>query len=523
MGRVRRSIQLVEPPRFRPGAAIATALLVVAVLLAWVFFAPQQLGGQTAYVIVNGNSMEPGMHRGDLALVRPVDDYRPGDVVTYRHPDLGYVIHRIVSEEAGRFTLEGDNNDFLDSYHPERSEVVGRLWIHVPRLGQLFWHLRSPLWGGLVLLFAFAGLLGGSASAKTRSARPSPSPGKGGPLMNTAIRNWQDTFVLLLAAAVAFGLLAWAGFASGLEKEVPAERPYTQHGSFSYEADSADGRIYDAGRATTGEPVYLRLSDAVNFAFDYEFSSPAAADIRGTYHLVAEIGDTAGWKRTIPLAEPGSFEGTSFRATGTLRLADILDHIATLEAQSDVRSDRYTVTIRPRIVVEGNLDGVALKTNFDAAALPLALDRSRLWLNSGTPEKALAPTEAGIATAQQRVTNSVQIWFVEVPVLAARLVGAVGTVLAIAAAFGLLTAAARRGWGNERATLAVRIAGGAPFEAAEVIEVASLHDLERVAERIGGVVLQEIRPDAHICYVRDGAVVYRYAGPPLEYGTERAA
>ncbi|MES4792110.1 MAG: hypothetical protein C4321_03195, partial [Chloroflexota bacterium] len=227
--------------------------------------------------------------------------------------------------------------------------------------------------------------------------------------------------------------------------------------------------------------------------------------------------------RTIPLAEPGSFEGANFRATGTLRLADVLDRIGTLEAQSNVRSDRYTVTIRPRIAVEGSLEGVALKTNFDAAALPFALDRSRLWLNSGTPEKALAPTETGVATARQRVTNSVQIWFVDVPVLAARLVGAVGSVLAMAAAFGLLTAAARRGWGKERKPLAVRIAGGTPFEAAEVIEVASLHDLERVAERLGGVVLQEIRPDAHICYVRDGAVVYRYAGPPFEYGTESAA
>lgn len=523
MGRVRNSIQLAQPPRLRPVAAVAAALLVVAVMLAWAFFAPQQLGGQTAYVIVNGNSMEPGMHRGDLALVRPADDYRPGDVVTYRHPELGFVIHRIVSEEAGRFTLKGDHNDFLDSYHPGRGEVVGRLWIHVPRLGQLFWHLRSPLWGGLVLLLAFAGLLGGGASGKALSGRTSPSPGKGGPLMNTVIRSWQDSLVLLLAAAIAFGILAWVGFASGLEKEVLAGRPYTQQGSFSYEADSADGRIYDAGRATTGQPVYLRLSEAVTFAFDYEFSSPAAADIRGTFHLVAEIGDTSGWKRTIPLAEPGSFEGTNFHATGILRLADVLDQIATLEAQSDVRSDRYTVTIRPRIAVEGNLDGVPLKTNFDAAALPLALDRSHLWLNSGTPENALAPTETGIATSQQRVTNSVQIWFVEIPVIAARLVGTFGAVLAIVAACGLLTAAARRGWGKERATLAVRIAGGAPFEAAEVIEVSSLHDLERVAERIGGVVLQEIRPDAHICYVRDGAVVYRYAGPPLEYGTERVA
>jgi hypothetical protein len=91
------------------------------------------------------------------------------------------------------------------------------------------------------------------------------------------------------------------------------------------------------------------------------------------------------------------------------------------------------------------------------------------------------------------------------------------------AAVALLIAAAKRGWGHDHGTQPVRIAGGTPLEAAEVIDVATLDDLERVAERIGGVVLQQIQPDAHICYVRDGAVVYRYSGPPLEYGTERAA
>jgi signal peptidase len=508
----------------RPGAALAAALLLVAVFLGWVFFAPPQLGGQTAYVIVNGNSMEPGMHRGDLALVRPADDYRPGDVVTYRHPELGFVIHRIVSEEGGRFTLKGDHNDFLDSYHPTRGEVVGRLWFHVPGLGRVFWHLRSPLWGGLVLVVAFAGLLGGSAAGTARTtARPARGSGEGRNRMNTVVRNWQDTLVLLVAAALAFGLLAWVGFARGLEKVVPAERSYTQRGTFSYEAASIDGRIYDAGRATTGEPVYLRLSDTVTFTFAYELSSAGTADVGGTYQLVAEVGDASGWKRTIPLTEPGSFKGTTFETTGTLRLADVLDQIATLEAQSEVRNDRYTVTIRPRVNVEGELAGVPLKADFDAAALPLSLDRSRLWLNSGNPETVLAPVETGVATAPQRVTNSVQVWFVSVPVLVARLAGIAGAVLAMGAAVALLIAAAKRGWGHDHGTQPVRIAGGTPLEAAEVIDVATLDDLERVAERIGGVVLQQIQPDAHICYVRDGAVVYRYSGPPLEYGTERAA
>ena len=46
-------------------------LTLAAVLAAiWIAFAPAQLGGQVSYVLVNGTSMEPGFHTGDLVLVR---------------------------------------------------------------------------------------------------------------------------------------------------------------------------------------------------------------------------------------------------------------------------------------------------------------------------------------------------------------------------------------------------------------------------------------------------------------------
>src|SRR5215212_5417774 len=82
----------------------------------WAMLAPVQVGGQAAYVIVSGNSMEPGFHLGDLAIVREAADYRPGDIVTYRHPTIGLVIHRIQSREFNHFVLKGDNNSWLDSY-----------------------------------------------------------------------------------------------------------------------------------------------------------------------------------------------------------------------------------------------------------------------------------------------------------------------------------------------------------------------------------------------------------------------
>lgn len=517
----------IRSPVSRIAVAIASALLGVVVVLSWLLLAPPQLGGQTAYVIVNGNSMEPGMRRGDLAVVRPADAYAIGDIVTYRHPEIGYVIHRIVAEQEGRFTLQGDNNDFLDSYRPSHSQIVGKLWFHIPGAGRLFWQLRSPGVAWFVLFFAFAGLLtGGANAARSRHGKERPRHFGGGHRMAPIYRNWQDTLGLLLALAIGFGALAWVAFGRPLEKSISADLAYTQLGTFSYEAASADGRIYDAGRATTGEPVYLRLSDSVRFTFTYRLEAQRVSDITGTYRLVAELRDAAGWRRTVPLGEPGSFVGNAFEANGTLRLADLQAHIATLEEQSGVRNERYTVAIRPHVEVSGRIDGVPFTARFLEAELPMSLDRVQLRLDSANPEQHISPVATAIVSAQRQATNSVHLLFIGVPVVVARVVGVTGALVSLALAVALLVRVARNGWRDPAESVepvAVRIAAPAAAASEQIVDVVSMADLERIAARTGGLILQEASPGRHVCYVRDGAIVYRYAFDPGEYGTEHAA
>src|SRR6187399_497338 len=111
----------------------ASILAVVALAGAVLFFAPAQLGGGTSYAIIVGSSMEPKLHRGDLAVVRKQDVYRAGDVVLYDSRELGSkVLHRIVRVEDGRIVVKGDNNSFLDSEHPTQDQIVGSLWTSAP-------------------------------------------------------------------------------------------------------------------------------------------------------------------------------------------------------------------------------------------------------------------------------------------------------------------------------------------------------------------------------------------------------
>lgn len=102
-------------------AAIAAG---VAVLIA---LAPTACGGPVTYARVGGASMAPALQHGDLVLARTAASYGPGDVVAYRNPQLGLLMHRIAEVDGGRYTLRGDANGWVDSYHPTDGEIAGRL------------------------------------------------------------------------------------------------------------------------------------------------------------------------------------------------------------------------------------------------------------------------------------------------------------------------------------------------------------------------------------------------------------
>lgn len=101
---------------------------------------------------VDGVSMTPTLHNGDLAVVERHEAYHVGDVIAYRIPDgeLGAgskVIHRIVGGNGVTgFTTKGDHNTYPDYFwHPKTADIVGRVWFHVPGLAVTFANLHRPV------------------------------------------------------------------------------------------------------------------------------------------------------------------------------------------------------------------------------------------------------------------------------------------------------------------------------------------------------------------------------------------
>ena len=148
--------------------AVLNILLVAGLVAIWIALAPAKWGGQVSYVMVKGNSMEPGFHVGDLVIVRQAPAYQVGDIVTYWDAFMGaHIFHRIIDTEQDHFVLKGDNNAWIDSYQPTRDEIVGKLWIHLPKLSVAVEWLRAPIHMALT-----TGLLGGLLMVTLTKQKP---------------------------------------------------------------------------------------------------------------------------------------------------------------------------------------------------------------------------------------------------------------------------------------------------------------------------------------------------------------
>ena len=154
--------------------AYTASTAVIAVVLglgAWLLFGPASLGGATRYAVVEGASMEPGLSRGDLVLVRAGSAPRVGDVVLYRDPVLGVrLLHRVIRVDGGRLVLKGDANDFVDDARPRQTDVIGSFWFSIPRAGSaaLAW-MQEPIHAALLAFLLTVIALSGGIVARPAS------------------------------------------------------------------------------------------------------------------------------------------------------------------------------------------------------------------------------------------------------------------------------------------------------------------------------------------------------------------
>ncbi len=495
-------------------------IVILIFTLIWIGFGPVQLGGAVSYIIINGNSMEPDFEVGDLVIARKGDLYELDQRVIYQHPQFGYVFHRIVDKNDERFILQGDNNDWLDSYQPDSSEIVGRYWFGLPRAGRLILLLRQPLFFSvlLVALFSVTAYLfffSEKAPGKRKGKRHRMKQEK--PSQTSSDFRLEVLIIILLMA----GLAIFAAFASFSKDEmilVEDNLHFSHQAQLAYSVSESIS-IYDRSGVESGDPIYPAVNCVVELDFSYLFSSPRLTKqdlsvYANTFSLWVEIRDNDGWNRTFMLIPDYKFEGNSIQAESSLNICRILDRIAEKESITGVEIKNYSLTILPELNINGMLFGNELHDEF----IPeFRFDLSDSVFRVAPSSEGFNIMKEGEIPHSFEVQNFMTILGRQFEVLTMRKASLILLGLCVLGAaypawslFQDLRTSQRKLIDIQHRPLIIDLEGPAfKTKGLTLVDLANISDLRKLADRYGAMIMHESAGDIDRYFVVDDGYLYQ--------------
>ncbi|MGA3221656.1 MAG: signal peptidase I, partial [Acidimicrobiales bacterium] len=497
-------------------------------------------GGDAIYVATSGISMEPRFHTGDLAILRPASSYDIGEIVGYRSPHIGIVLHRIIGEKDGDFLMKGDNNNFVDEYHPAPSDVVGKLWLHVPKVGRLVNSPRKREVSAGVVAAALAGMVavpearkrrrrpkgadrGRSSGSHTKGFLPlSRRPGGGGAMMGVLGLPGQVAASIISVVALAALVLGAFSFTRPTTAVVTEHLFYRQSGTWSYSA-AAKGDVYPNGVATIGQPIFLKVAPVVKVAFVYKFASALPVSLTGRARLTAVLTSSNGWSQTLPVGPKTSFSGTSVQLAGTLDLPAIERLLASITAQigQTGAGASYTLALEPAVHVSGLLGGsFLLRQGFNPSlSFTLEYNEAQLSNASGSSGTALVqPSAAGFVSVPRTTSAHMSFLGLHPSVAVSREVAAWALAASVLAFLGVavLLRKASRAAETKRidaryGSIMVGVERPEGLGGAGSVRVVNIEDLVKIAEHQGRMILHSAWESGQDYFLHDQSLTYIYS------------
>lgn len=177
----RRSKRSHSQSRITAKSMVLVVVLIIGTLLLW----PAKWGGVTGIVIVEGHSMEPTFHTGDVIITLKSFDYHVGDIIAYEVSDNqigqgGHVIHRIASVKSTADTVvyqtKGDNNPDPDPWTVSKNDIYGKKIIQIPNLVTVMRGTTASLIvGGILAILVIFFIWPNKKEDKGRHSRDRPS------------------------------------------------------------------------------------------------------------------------------------------------------------------------------------------------------------------------------------------------------------------------------------------------------------------------------------------------------------
>lgn len=114
--------------------------------------------GGYKFLVVETGSMEPAVHRMSVIVIKPQSDYKVGEIVTAKRPDLSVSLtHRLYKKDGEKFVTKGDANNAADGTEITKNEILGKVLFSIPFLGFPVSFAKSQL--GLILMIIIPAVL----------------------------------------------------------------------------------------------------------------------------------------------------------------------------------------------------------------------------------------------------------------------------------------------------------------------------------------------------------------------------
>ena len=128
---------------------LVQVIVLIAMIPLAIYFWPASLGGDTTFMMVQGNSMLPTILPGSVVVAKAAPEYNVGDIIAYTQRDGSaskIIVHRILeNDHRGRLVIQGDNNPSPDAGFPTDRDILGTVLFSTPYVGDIISLFKNPL------------------------------------------------------------------------------------------------------------------------------------------------------------------------------------------------------------------------------------------------------------------------------------------------------------------------------------------------------------------------------------------
>jgi len=114
--------------------------------------------GNIKFLTVQSGSMKPAIKMGSVVMIKPMDGYKIGDIITFgqiskiKSPTTHRIYDIKVIDGKVSYITKGDANNAPDMKEISKREIIGKVLFSVPYAGYAVDFAKKPLGFALVIL-----------------------------------------------------------------------------------------------------------------------------------------------------------------------------------------------------------------------------------------------------------------------------------------------------------------------------------------------------------------------------------